>query len=61
MRNEKPLFLAFSYSIFGSAFGRDPLKVLWFRGGKAEVTRNRSFGDVPDQPGGWIGTYYFGR
>lgn len=41
------------------AFGRDPFQVLWFRDGKAEVARNRSFGDVPDQPGRWISTNYF--
>jgi len=43
------------------AFGQDPLKVIWFRGGKAEAARNRSFGDVPDQLGGGVGTNYFGR
>ena len=56
-----PLFLAFSYSIFGSTFGQEWSEDLWLRGGKAEAARNRSFGDVPDQLGSGVGTNYFGR
>jgi len=36
-----------------------PHQVLGFRNGKAKAARNRSFGDVPDQPGRWISTNYF--
>ena len=34
---------------------------LWFEDGEAEATRNRSFGDVPDQPGRRSGPDYLGR
>jgi hypothetical protein len=61
MRNEKPLFLAFSYSIFGSTFGQNGFKVLGLWDGKAKAARNRSFGDVPDQPGHRFGPDYLGR
>ena len=52
MSKEKAKNKGFSARLWASL-----LKVvrLGLRHGKAEVTRNRSFGDVPDQPGGWIG------
>jgi hypothetical protein len=36
------------------------LRLRW-RNGKAKAARNRAFGDVPDQPGGWLGLNYLGR
>ena len=43
------------------SFGRDGFKVLRLRDGEAEATRDRSFGDVPDQPGRGSGPDYLGR
>ena len=43
------------------AFGPEGFKVLWFEDGEAKVTRDRSFGDVPNQLGRRSGPDYLGR
>ncbi len=58
MSKEKAKNNGFSARLWASL-----LKVvrLGLRNGKAEAARDRSFGDVPDQPGGGISPNYFGR
>ncbi len=58
MSKEKAKNNGFSARLWASL-----LKVvrLGLRNGKAEAARDRSFGDVPDQPGRRSGPDYFGR
>ena len=57
MSKEKAKNNGFSARLWASL-----LKVLrlGLRNGKAEVTRDRPFSDVPDQPGSGFGTDHFG-
>ena len=54
---EKAKNNGFSVRSFGPKTNED----LWLRDGEAEVTRDRSFGDVPDQPGRGSGPDHLGR
>lgn len=58
MSKEKAKSNGFSARLWASLF--QDLR-LGLRGGEAEATRDRSFGDVPDQPGRGSGPDYLGR